>query len=188
LSDATPAVGRGRPSVVIICIGNPSRGDDAVGSLLHAWLQAWLADTQLPADIELLEDFQLQLEHALDLHGRTLALVIDAAERCSAPVLLQRVEPSSAVAHTSHALSPAAVLQVYRQVEASEPPPTYTLAVRGERFGLGEPVSADVAQRLEAAKALLLQLLQTPEPAYWAACATLPASPGPSPSISRNAG
>ena len=65
--------------LVIFGYGNPSRGDDALGSLLLA--RAETEVDRLPGlDVALVEDFQLQVEHALDLEDRDLALFIDAAE------------------------------------------------------------------------------------------------------------
>ena len=43
------------------------------------------------------------------------------------------------------------LLQVYRQVQGRDAPPCTLLAIRGERFGLGEPLSAAARQHLAAA-------------------------------------
>jgi hypothetical protein len=53
--------------------------------------------------------------------------------------------------HTSHAISPEAVLATYRRVTGEAPPAAWVLCVRGESFGLGEPLSAPAAANLEAA-------------------------------------
>jgi hydrogenase maturation protease len=159
-------------SLLVLCIGNPSRGDDAIGAALYRWLQQWLdsPDAQgLPWDVELLEDFQLQLEHALDLRGRVLALIIDAADpRSQVPLQCWRVQPDAQVSHTSHALSPGAVLQVFRQIEQAEPPPCVALAVRGESFVLGEPLSATALAHLALAKRFLVERLKDPAVERWA--------------------
>ena len=54
--------------LVIFAVGNPSRGDDALGPELLARLADWLAKQNPAVDVELVEDFQLQIEHALDVH------------------------------------------------------------------------------------------------------------------------
>ena len=63
--------------LLVLAVGNPSRGDDALGPLLLERLQAdgWDAGGQ----VELLCDFQLQVEHTLDLQGRSAVLLVDAA-------------------------------------------------------------------------------------------------------------
>ncbi len=137
--------------VVIFAIGNPSRGDDAIGPEICGRLQKWLENAGMADQFELIEDFQLQIEHALDLQGRALALFIDAGMNTPAPFIFSRIHPSTAVAHTTHALAPEAVLQVYHQTEGKAPPPAFVLCVRGDAFELGHPLSLSAQQNSEAA-------------------------------------
>lgn len=153
--------------VVIFAIGNPSRGDDAIGPECYGRLEKMLKNEILAGEVELIEDFQLQIEHALDLQGRALALFIDAGVDTPAPYDFERIFPSTAVAHTSHALSPQAVLQVYRQTEGAEPPPAFVLCVRGERFELGEALSGEASGRVEAAVPLVVELCLQPGLNTW---------------------
>ena len=155
------------PPVVVFAVGNPSRGDDAIGPELCGRLGKWLESEGLADQFELIEDFQLQIEHALDLQGRQLALFIDAGANTSAPYVFERIFASTAVAHTTHALSPQAVLQVFRQTEGAEPPPAFVLCVSGEQFELGEPLSAAASKHLEAAMERLAQLCRNPSLAAW---------------------
>jgi hydrogenase maturation protease len=155
------------PPVVIFAVGNPSRGDDAIGPQLYGRLLQWLENQDIAEQFELIEDFQLQIEHALDLSGRQLVLFVDAAENTPPPYVFQRIAASTAVAHTTHALAPEAVLQVYRQTEGREPPPAFVLAVSGEAFDLGEPLTARAERHLEAAFDLLQQLCLLPALDEW---------------------
>ncbi|MGE5469234.1 MAG: hydrogenase maturation protease [Bacteroidota bacterium] len=157
--------------VVVFAVGNPSRGDDAIAPALLARLAGWLEDQGLSAHFELIEDFQLQIEHALDLEGRQLALFIDASVGTTAPCSLARVSAAADASHTSHALSPAAVLQVYVQMHG-EAPPAFVLGVRGEAFELGEPLSAAAADHSETAFAWLRQLCRQPTLPAWEQAAT----------------
>ncbi len=138
------------PFVVLAC-GNPSRGDDALGPLLLARLDAWLRAGGVAARFELIEDFQFQVEHALDLQGRAAALFIDAGSGTPAPFALQRLLPDETPGHSTHAIPPAMVLAVYRRVVGGEPPPAHVLCVRGECFELGGALSPAAAEHLEAA-------------------------------------
>jgi hypothetical protein len=52
---------------------------------------------------------------------------------------------------TTHALSPQALMQVFVDLQGVAPPPCTLLAIRGERFELGEPPSASALENLEAA-------------------------------------
>jgi hydrogenase maturation protease len=118
--------------------GNPSRGDDALGPLLVEQL-ADRAQASLPAgQLECLTDFQLQVEHALDLRGRERVLFVDAAIGLQTPFAVSKVHPAAVAGFTTHALAPEALLQVYRDLERAEPPPCMLLAIRAQRFELGE--------------------------------------------------
>ena len=153
--------------VVIFAVGNPSRGDDAIGPVICGRLEEWLENEKLADRVELIEDFQLNVEHALDLQSRELALFIDAGANTPAPFTFQRIAPATGIAHTTHELPPEAVLQVYLQTEDTEPPPAFVLCVRGEEFELGEPLSAAAESHLEAAFDLLMQLCRQAALSDW---------------------
>lgn len=126
--------------------GNPSRGDDALGPLLIERIEA----LNLPG-VECLTDFQLQVEHALDLTGRKRVLFVDASLDAQAPFTVTAIGPVKDATFSTHAMSPQAVLEVHRQLTDEEPPPTWLLGIRGEKFELGEPLSATAAEHLHAA-------------------------------------
>ena len=153
--------------VVVFAVGNPSRGDDAIGPELCGRLEKWLKNEGLEDQVELIEDFQLQIEHVLDLQGRQLALFIDAGENTVAPYTFKQIAPATGIAHTTHELPPEAVLQVYLQTEACQPPPSFVLCVSGEKFELGEPLTATASNHVEAAFALLTQLCRHASLAEW---------------------
>jgi hydrogenase maturation protease len=134
---------------LVIGIGNPSRGDDAIGPLALEQLAA-LGLT----GVELLTDFQLQIDHALDVAGRTEVVFIDASVSGDAPFEFTAVTPAGDASVTTHALSPAAVLETLRRL-GGEVPPAHVLAVRGYAFELGAPLSPQARQNLDAAIAML---------------------------------
>ncbi len=147
--------------LLILAVGNPSRGDDALGPLLLERLEAlWMLGGG-GKGVELLTDFQLQIEHAVDLEGRALVLFVDASVSCPPPYQFVQLRPARDTSYTSHALSPTAVLHVYEQINGVSPPPAFSLAIRGERFELGESLSpgaeANLATALEFAGRLVTQ-------------------------------
>lgn len=148
--------------ILIFGYGNPSRGDDAIAPELISRLE-----TLQPAGVELLTDFQLQVEHALDLEDRELALFIDASVSGAPPYAFSRLLPQQDKSYSSHEMSPAAVLHVYQKINARPPPPSYLLAVRGEFFDLGEPLSEAAAANADAAFALLQKLCADPREEAW---------------------
>jgi len=128
--------------------GNLSRGDDALGPLCIEQLRALLVPG---ARLECLDDYQLQIEHALDLVGRHRVLFVDASLSCRAPFEVTPVRAVRDASFTTHALSPQALMQVFRELRGEEPPPCTLLAIRGERFELGEPPSPSALAHLGAA-------------------------------------
>ena len=135
---------------LIIGIGNPSRGDDALGSLCIERLQALQ-----PPDTELLTDFQLQIEYVLDLLDREEVIFIDAAASGAEPYAFGPLAAQTDHSVTTHAVSPSALLATGQQINGHLPPNTYLLAIRGYSFELGDALSAQAADNLEQAMALL---------------------------------
>jgi hydrogenase maturation protease len=126
--------------------GNASRGDDALGPLFVERLRA-----AAPPGVECLDDYQLQPEHALDLAGRERVLFVDASVVAAPPFEVSVLLPTHDTSFTTHALSPQAMLQVFRDIYGTNPPPCTLLAIRGQRFELGEPPGAEALAHLEAA-------------------------------------
>ena len=130
--------------------GNLSRGDDALGPLFIERLRAVATPS---TEVDYLDDYQLQIEHALDLVGRQRVLFVDASLSCRAPFELTLLHAARDSSFTTHALSPQALLQVFCDLRAQAPPPCTLLAIRGERFELGAPPSTAALAHLAAALA-----------------------------------
>lgn len=134
----------------VLAWGNPSRGDDGLGP---AFLQALTGlepnGAGGPAGPQLIEDFQLQIEHVTDLLQQDLVLFVDATASGAAPYTLLPVAPQRDRSYSSHALSPAALLYAFREFTGTEPPAAFCLAIRGEQFGLGEPMSRAAQDNLQ---------------------------------------
>lgn len=133
------------PDTLVFGWGNPSRGDDALGPLAIEAVTAW----QRP-DVECLTDFQLQVEHALDLQGRRRVLFIDASSAADPPFTVSVVQGQADASYTTHEMSPEAVLHVYSEVLGT-PPPATLLAVRGDAWELGTDPSPQALANLTAA-------------------------------------
>ena len=157
-----------QPGVVVFAIGNRSRGDDAIGPLLLERLAPWLEAESQAGGFELIDDYQLQIEHALDLRGRRLALFIDAGSATQAPFFFYSAGTAAqATSSSTHALPPEGVLDVYRKFEGVEPPPCFVLCVRGEQFELGEGLGVRAKSHMEAAWRHLTLLCRHPDAARW---------------------
>ena len=155
-------------SIVLFGYGNPSRGDDALGPLLLARAEAWVAERP-GLGVRVVEDFQLQIEHAEDLRDQDLALFLDADAAALGPCRLRQVLPTRDESYTTHELSPGAVLEVFERVSGRVAPPAFVLGLRAVAFDLGAPLSPAAEASLEAGWALLRHLLEHPDPEAWMA-------------------
>ncbi len=155
--------------VLIFAVGNESRGDDALAPLLLRRLTAWLATEKHAGQFEWIEEFQLQVETAMDIDGRQLILFIDAGMSTPAPYSFYRAQLNNVGTLYSHALTPEAVLAVYTQVYQQAPPPAFVLCLRGEQFELGAPLSPEAEQRMELAMGFMQELLREAEATAWEA-------------------
>lgn len=153
LTPVTPiATTLAKAATLVFGWGNPSRGDDALGPLFIARCQALATSHPEWGGIECMTDFQLQVEHALDLQGRERVLFVDASRDCAAPFEVTTPTPARDRSFTSHAMTPQAVLQVYLELELdAAAPPCRLLAIRGEAFELGQDLSQAAQTNLDAA-------------------------------------
>lgn len=153
--------------LLIFAYGNPSRGDDALGpQLLDLLAESRARHPEWP-ELELVTDFQLQVEHSVDLEGRDLVLFIDASVSCPSPFLLSPLQPAQDARYTTHEMSPEAVLHVFEQVYQRPAPTSFLLSVRGESFELGDALSRAAVENRDVALALLVQLCSRPNLKVW---------------------
>ena len=145
--------------VLVFGWGNLSRGDDALGPLCIARLREIFATSD---SIEFLEDYQLQVDHALDLAGRQRVLFVDASLTCPAPFEANTLEASQDASYTTHAMSPQALMHVYKQLQGEPVPACTLLAIRGERYELGEAPTAQALDHLQSAVHWAQQWLTPP--------------------------
>ena len=149
--------------VLLFGYGNLSRGDDALGPLLLEYVESHCS---LDA-IEILSDFQLQIEHALDLENRSLVLFVDASVACNEAYDFSALEPVRDKSYTTHAMSPAAVLDVYLSIKKQSPPPCFLLSIKAEKFELGDSLSANAESNLIDACLFAGRLLNNPDLDSW---------------------
>jgi len=146
-----------RAPVLILTYGNPSRGDDALGTAMFELLERHKRETSQLDEVDLFTDFQLQIEHAVDLDDRRYVLFVDAGVSCAEPFECQRLQPDRDDSFTTHAMSPASVLAVYKQIHRCEPPPAYLLTIRAYEFGLGKVMSSQAKANLQKAYRYIIE-------------------------------
>jgi hydrogenase maturation protease len=160
--------------VLICAIGNESRGDDALGVLLLRELEVWLNAKGYSEQFELLEDFQLQIEHVIDMHDRRIVLFVDAGINGHVPFSFYRAQQNAEPVLNSHALAPEALLKVYAQFYDKAPPTVFILCIGGKRFELGEGLSPQAESHLAAAFEFGKTLLTKPTLVDWESKCSMP--------------
>lgn len=153
--------------VLIFAIGNESRGDDALAPLLVRRLGGWLQARGLAGRVELMEEFQLQVENTLDMQGRELLLFVDAGMNTPAPFSFYRAAAGDTHNLFSHAMTPEAVLAIYRQIHHEAAPPAFVLCICGGQFELGGPLSSQAVKRMNEALRFVQDLLLLADAESW---------------------
>jgi hydrogenase maturation protease len=146
---------------LIIGYGNPSRGDDALGPAAIEAIERLAAGHPEWGEVEVVTDFQLQIEFVTDLAGRERIVFIDAAASGAEPFAFEPLEAKEDTSISSHALSPAALLSVYRNFHGEDAPSTFLLGIRGYDFDLGAPLSPQAERNLAAALSKMEEWLST---------------------------
>ncbi len=160
--------------LLVFGYGNLSRGDDALGHLLAEYVAGLC---ELDERVETLLDFQMQIEHALDLENRHLVLFADATVAKGVNAFcFSELKACRDTSYSTHAISPAAVMFVYKSIKKQPPPPCFLLAIKGEHFELGEPLSASAAANLARAYRFTDHLLANPCYSHWQTIATNPSA------------
>jgi hydrogenase maturation protease len=149
--------------ILVFGYGNLSRGDDALGPLLLDYIESHCDLTK----IDLLTDFQLQIEHALDLEHRSLVLFVDASVACINTFDFLPLSATRDKSYTTHVMSPAAVLAVYVSIKKQPPPPSFLISIKAESMELGEGLSMAAENNLQQACLFVKQLLKQSNLEYW---------------------
>jgi len=140
-----------RPRWLVFGVGNPSRGDDALGPLFIERLEAWSATAcELPVALATLTDFQWQIEHALDLVDIDVVIFVDASVAATPPFELAPLAANYDATHSTHALSPGCLLAIAERLGQAVPQ-AWLLAIPGRAFELGAEPSPESLSCLDAA-------------------------------------
>ena len=153
--------------LLIFAYGNISRGDDALAPLLIQRLKQQDIQHGCGCQIKYLVDYQIHIEHALDMQHCRRVMLIDAAQDFSQAYRFYSIHPRQQTLYTTHGMSPATLLHTYQQVVGEAPPPTAMLAIRGYHFELGQGLSAQAEDNLEQALGFITLLLEPSDFFAW---------------------
>ncbi len=131
--------------ILILGYGNPGRQDDALGPLLVERIEA----LGLP-NVTVDADYQLNVEDAATLSEHSIVLFVDASKTAPAPYTISKVRPSTAIAFTSHSVSPESVLAIVDDHFGCQPE-TWLLGIRGYAFEFKEGLTEQARENLDEA-------------------------------------
>jgi hydrogenase maturation protease len=145
-----------KPRVRVIGVGQPDRGDDAVGLVVVEYLRTNAAD-----GIDIVFGASDAVALLAQLEGVDCVVAVDCASGGGAPGNILRLERDTGSwprkrATSSHGNALADALALGAALGCL-PPRLSVFAVVGERFGIGEPLSAAVRM---AVPELARQVLQ----------------------------
>jgi hydrogenase maturation protease len=139
----------GPPRILVLGYGNPGRQDDGLGPAVAAAIDAlgW-------PNVTAYDNYQLNIEDAVDVAAHEIVWFVDAARSGSSPLAVTELAPAPAIGFTSHIVPPEAILAIARQCYGATPQ-AFLLGIRGYGFEFVEALTAGAADNLRAAVALL---------------------------------
>ncbi len=143
------------PRILVLGIGNPGRQDDGLGAACAERLSA-----RGLRGVECDANYQLNLEDAQTCSVHDVVVFADAAETLEGPFRLSPIEPSPLFPMSTHSLPPEAVLAVCETLYGKRPQ-AHLLAIRGHRWDIGEGLSSEASQDLEAAVEALVDFIES---------------------------
>jgi len=145
-----------RRKVLVVCLGNPDRGDDGVGLLVAKKLAGLL-----PTDVAIASLSGDILSLMADWAGFDAVICIDAAAPLSAPGRIHRVDlatselPRNLSPGSSHALGLGDAIALARVLQTA-PRDIMIYAVEGAAFDGGAPMTPEVAAAVDEVAACVV--------------------------------
>jgi hydrogenase maturation protease len=99
--------------VLILGYGNPGRQDDGLGPAASAQIEAlgW-------PNVTAHENYQLNIEDALDVADHDVVWFVDAARSGPSPFAFEALAPAASLEFTSHLVRPEAILALAHHIMA----------------------------------------------------------------------
>ena len=139
--------------------GNPGRQDDGLGNECIESIKPY---TSIHGNFELESNYQLNIEEAELISNKDLVIFIDASKEESVESFkLEKVTSSSNVSFTTHAASPAYILQLCQTI-FGKTPPSYLLHIKGYKWEFKVGLSKKAKANLKLALNYLEETLSNP--------------------------
>jgi len=138
--------GTDQPSVLVVGIGNPDRGDDGFGPAVAQRLRG-----RVPSTVRILERSGDALALIEDWNSSPPVIIVDAMTPITKPGRVHRLDlthsplPVGCSPRSSHAFGVAETVELARSL-GRLPQCLLAYVVEGEQFGTGAPLSLVVAE------------------------------------------
>ena len=101
------------------------------------------------------DNYQLNIEDALEVAEHDVVWFVDAAKAGPSPYHVRDLSAASSIEFTSHIVSPEAILAIARQLHYGKTPQAFLLAIRGYQFEFVEELTTGAADNLRVALTML---------------------------------
>jgi hydrogenase maturation protease len=145
----SPTTVSGLPRVLVLGYGNPGRQDDGLGPAAAASI----GSLQLP-NLKTQDNYQLNIEDAIDVAQHDIVWFIDASKTGSLPYTIKDISAISTIEFTSHFVRPEFILAI-AQHYFGKLPQAHLLAIRGYEFEFVEELTDAARDNLRAALVML---------------------------------
>jgi len=142
------------PRVLVLGYGNPGRQDDGLGPALAVGIDI-LGYPNLTA----LDNYQLNIEDAIDVAAHDIVWFVDAAKAGPSPYAVHMLSPAASIEFTSHIVRPEAILAIALQCYGGSPQ-AFMLAIRGYEFEFVEELTPGAEHNLRDALAMLVDRIR----------------------------
>lgn len=153
--------------VLLFAYGNISRGDDALAPLLVEQIQQQGITHVSGHPLKFLTDYQMQIEHVMDLKGCERVLLVDADVSLDKAFCFYPVTERLESLYTTHGMSPSTLLHTFELVFKEKSPVTSMLAIQGISFELGDDLSDRAVVNLKQAVEFLGSILSEKDFILW---------------------
>lgn len=137
--------------VLVLGYGNPGRQDDGLGPAAATLID----DMGLPG-VTAFDNYQLNIENALDVAEHDVVWFVDASKTGAAPYAFHELASSTILEFTSHLIRPETVLAMAGHYFGGTPQ-AFLLAIRGYKFEFVEALTPEASDNLQCATAMLAE-------------------------------
>lgn len=141
--------------ILIIGYGNPGRADDGLGPAFAKELE-----NMALKNVIVESDYQLSVEHAYEIAGSDVTILVDADTLCKEAFEIKKVYPSEEFSFSTHSVSPSSLAALTKDFSGAEKD-IFIIGIRGYEFNSFKEELSEVAKaNLEKAVEIMTEVLK----------------------------